>query len=104
MFPEIDRTAWLHAGGSARLANHLISASPTAKNVRLAFAGKSPSLLRASCPTEGRFAIVTRVGCGMRWTRRLQETNDADADGEVVWSRRPDAGVKLVMMRAALHE
>jgi hypothetical protein len=23
-------------------------------------------------------------------------TNGADADGEVVWSRRPDAGVKLV--------
>jgi hypothetical protein len=21
------------------------------------------------CPQEGRFAIVTNVGCGMRWTR-----------------------------------
>src|ERR1700676_3253664 len=37
----------------------------------------------------------------MRWTRqghgarRRGSTNDADADGEVVWSWRPDAGVKL---------
>src|SRR5260370_7219749 len=32
----------------------------------------------------------------MRWTRRLRLTNVADADGEVVWSWRPDAGVKFV--------
>jgi hypothetical protein len=37
-------------------------------------------------PIEGRFAIVTDVGFGMRWTRRLQGTNEADAHGEVVWS------------------
>src|SRR6266436_4231821 len=24
------------------------------------------------CPQEGRFAIVTDVGCGMRWTRQRQ--------------------------------
>src|SRR5258705_764397 len=33
-----------------------------------------------SHPQEGRFAIVTDVGCGMRWTRRCQA--------------RPSAGVK----------
>ncbi len=27
------------------------------------------------CPQEGRFAIVTDVGCGMRWTRRRQASN-----------------------------
>ena len=27
-----------------------------------------------------------------------QETNDVVADGEVVWSWRPDAGVKLAMI------
>ena len=37
-------------------------------------------------PEEGRFAIVTDVGCGMRWTRAARLTNRADADGEVVWS------------------
>ena len=51
---------------------------------------------------EGRLAIVTDVGYGMRWTRQRQarrsngaRTNDADADGEVVWSWRPDAGAKV---------
>src|ERR1700744_4820487 len=35
---------------------------------------------------EGRIAIVTDVGCGMRWTRRCHETNETAADGEAVWS------------------
>jgi hypothetical protein len=26
-------------------------------------------------PQEGRFAIVTDVGCGMRWTRQRQASN-----------------------------
>jgi hypothetical protein len=34
---------------------------------------------------EGRLAIVTNVGCGMRWTRAAQLTSALDADGEVVW-------------------
>jgi hypothetical protein len=37
-------------------------------------------------PQEGRFAIVTDVGCGMRWTRQRATTNAREADGEVVWS------------------
>jgi len=32
----------------------------------------------------------------MRWTRRRRKTSGANADGEVVWSWRPDAGVKVV--------
>ena len=36
------------------------------------------------------------VGCGMRWTRAARETNAPTADGEVVWSRYPDADIKLV--------
>ena len=42
--------------------------------------------LRISRPHEGRFAIVTDVGCGMRWTLWRDETNALEADGEVVWS------------------
>src|SRR5882757_11476908 len=57
---------------------------------------KTPAV---SFPQEGRFAVVTDVGSGMRWTRQRQArkcwTKDADADGEVVWSWRSDAGVKL---------
>jgi hypothetical protein len=34
----------------------------------------------------------------MRWTRRARRTNVADADGEVVWFWRSDAGAKLAMM------
>jgi len=34
----------------------------------------------------------------MRWTRRRRETIAAFADGEVVWSWLPDAGVKLLDM------
>ena len=42
----------------------------------------------ASRPThKGRFAIVTNVGQGMRWTRAALLTRCAWlADGEVVWS------------------
>src|SRR6266436_6202762 len=45
---------------------------------------------------EGRLAIVTDVGYGMRWTRQRRKTSGAFADGEVVWSWRPDAGAKVV--------
>jgi hypothetical protein len=45
-----------------------------------------PHIRSVLSPQEGRFAIVTDVGCGMRWTRRRRKTGDAKADGEVVWS------------------
>jgi len=47
-----------------------------------------------SCPQEGRFAMVTNVGRGMRWTCWRVATKRTDADGEVVWSRYPDADIK----------
>jgi hypothetical protein len=47
---------------------------------------------------EGRFAIVTDVGGGVRWTRTALQTRAPEADGQAVWSRRPDAGVKSAMM------
>src|ERR1700690_4385304 len=43
-------------------------------------------------------AVVTTRGAGMRWTRMARQTNVAEADGEVAWSRPPDAEVKLAMM------
>ena len=36
----------------------------------------------------------------MRWTRQHRKTNDAGADGEIVWSWRPKAGAKLATMLA----
>jgi len=35
---------------------------------------------------KGRFAIVTDVGDGMRWTQGRRKTSAADADGKAVWS------------------
>ena len=44
---------------------------------------------------RGVRAIATDVGCGMQWTRWCRKANDASADGKIVWSRHPDAGVKF---------
>ena len=52
-----------------RRANHLYKLAPS----------RVPS-------SKGRFAIVTNVGRGMRWTLWRFKTNGAKADGEVVWS------------------
>jgi hypothetical protein len=42
---------------------------------------------------EGRTRRHER-GSGMRWTRVRQQTTGARADGQAVWSWRPDAGAK----------
>jgi hypothetical protein len=56
-------------------------------------------LSRILPPHEGRIAIVTDVGGGMRWTSECSvrfgvRTKGIPADGESVWSRSPDAGIK----------
>src|SRR4029079_10011359 len=69
--------------------------SPHPKNIPLSPSGKSALPARPiPRPQEGRIAIVTDVGCGMRWTRRRGRRALLAAYGEVVWSWRPDAGVK----------
>ena len=44
---------------------------------------------------KGRFAIVTNVGSGNAMDAAARATSAAEADGEVVWSWRPWAGVKF---------
>jgi hypothetical protein len=44
---------------------------------------------------EGRFAIVTNVGLRDAVDAVGASDECANADGEAVWSRRPDAGVKF---------
>jgi hypothetical protein len=84
-----------------------ILSSPFRKNFPLFFRRKSLFCLMHPVPLEGRIAIVTDVGagCGGRSSvkcacdRRATQgvpTNGAAAYGEVVWSRRPDAGVKFL--------
>jgi hypothetical protein len=73
-----------------------VPSSPLSKIFPLALTGKSALEARPSrARKEGRIAIVTDVGRGMRWTRKVHETNAPDADDEAVWSWRLDAGVKF---------
>ena len=44
--------------------------------------------------SEGRPRIATDVGSGTRWTCWCRKASGANADGEIVWSRSPDAGIK----------
>jgi hypothetical protein len=68
---------------------------PSRKNISLPSSGKSVIQIRASHPIRG----ALRTSRTLRWDavdagdgeRRTPEL----ADGEVVWSWRPDAGVKL---------
>src|ERR1700730_13338095 len=82
----------------ARRAIGRIAVQPSLKKYFACPVGQitSTSFCRPALDKEGRFAVVTNVGCGMRWTRRRRKTGGAFADGEVVWSWRPDAGAKVV--------
>jgi hypothetical protein len=68
--------------------------SPVRKNIPLRRLVETALLIRPSRPTEGRFAIVTDAGRDAVDADVLT-TNGTEADGEVVWSWRPDAGVKF---------
>ncbi|MGJ4941874.1 hypothetical protein ACQR1W_14960 [Bradyrhizobium sp. HKCCYLS1011] len=61
--------------------------------------------LRVLPRSEGRFAIVTNVGCGTRWpvgvaARDFAADEQHRQDGEVEWFWRPDAGAKFAAMLA----
>ena len=48
-------------------------------------------------PASARGAYASsRTWGGMRWTLWRRKTSGANADGEVVWSWRPDAGAKFL--------
>ena len=71
-------------GKSMRPAlNHL--SSPSFKNILFFRSAKSFVYSQPSCPTEGRFAIVTDAGQDAVDVD-APITNGAEADGEVVWS------------------
>jgi len=62
----------------------------------LAPSGKSLALIRASCPSRGAYAQSPRtLGAGCDGRFRLAWRAMTGADGESVWSRHPDAGVKF---------
>jgi hypothetical protein len=89
-------------GASGDLPDGHVAQNPvqsSEKNIPLRDLLKSALLNRYPVSQEGRIAIVTDVGYGMRWTRSAGRNHCADerrfADGEVVWSWRPDAGAKF---------
>ena len=70
------KSGHLGCGKLTRRANHQKSVQPLGKKF-FAFAvgqisARTPAI---PCPQEGRFAIVTDVGCGMRWTRSVRLTS-----------------------------
>jgi hypothetical protein len=86
----------------ARRANWPHRHGTSAKAISLAPSGKSPPLVSAG-PRFQRGALRDRHErwCGLRWTRRRTRRMQLDADGEVVWSRCPDAGIKLAAKAAS---
>jgi hypothetical protein len=69
--------------------------SPRAKNISLFPKPKSVVCSQPSRLDQRGVRVVTDVGCGMRWTLWRRKTSGAIADGEDVWSWRPDAGAKV---------
>ena len=67
--------------------------SPISKNISVLQHHKSPYIPPRPVPPKGRCATSSTRG-GMRWTLTVLLTRAPDADGEVVWSWRLDAGVK----------
>src|SRR6202011_3831665 len=57
--------------------------------------GQISALAPRVSPDERGGSRSSRTRGGMRWTRRRRMTNAVVADGEAVWSWRPDAGVKF---------
>ena len=76
--------------------------SPLAKNFSISFF-RNTCILRPVLPHERDVRVVTDVGAGCGGRDDVAVCMHTDerhhADGEIVWSWRPDAGVKRVAMR-----
>jgi hypothetical protein len=68
--------------------------SLVAKNILISFYQKIMLPMRIPPHVRGVRVVTIRRG-GERWTCRCRQTYGRDADGEVVWSWRRDAGAKL---------
>src|SRR5262249_43824074 len=71
--------------------------SPLAKNIPLCDLVESNEKADRPAPRRGTLRpIVTKRGAGCDGRGQCRLTSDVAADGEVVWSWRPDAGAKRV--------
>src|SRR5271154_1902158 len=79
-------------GSYAQIARRVNLSQPDGVAVTPKSAADSP---RPALTKRGVSRSSRNVGCGMRWTLWRRKTSGAQADGKIVWSWRPDAGVKL---------
>src|SRR6202034_2002635 len=87
---------------SARLSNALLIC-PSCQSVAIGSVDldpKSKPKYALSRPDRGALAIVTNAGrdavdVAVSQRKHFARTNGTQADGEVVWSSRPDAGVQV---------
>jgi len=88
----------------ARSFNRITSSSCRAAIFVFRFYRNCGSLCAIPPHRRGTYASSRYVECGERWPRGVAalcqrvRTNDRRADGQAVWSWRPDAGVKFAMM------
>jgi hypothetical protein len=77
------------------------ASSPSGKNI-LIFRNRKPAYIHPH-PVPARGAFRERHGRrgGDAVDAAARETGDADADGEVVWFRHPQAGVKFAAQGSA---
>ena len=66
---------------------------PSCKNISLPF-GLPAAHLAPSTPPRG-VARSSRTRSWMRWPRLMSLAKDIGVDGQAVWFRSPDAGIKL---------
>ena len=100
---------WFAFYASGILVSGLRQNGPTGKSIRNIRNSVKPVFEKYSCCSVGQIRTKTpailshskgrwpssQTWGRERWTRRLRLTSAAFAYGEVVWVRRPDAGVKF---------
>jgi len=71
------------------------ASSPSLKNISSLPKRKSRVWVWRLAPPRGAYRDRHGTWRGMRWTRSCATAKRNDADGKSVWSRSPDAGIKL---------
>jgi hypothetical protein len=84
---------WCDKTTDGKISKNL--SSPPAKNIPLSPSGKSALPTRPSHPMRGALRDVTNARWDAVDAEACEDERKMIADGEVVWSWRPDAGAKF---------
>jgi len=69
---------------------------------KILFYRSKNQIISIAIPSHSRgIAQGHQCGTGMRWPRKALLTMAPDVDGEIVWSRHPQAGVKFAAQGSA---